>query len=72
MAPRLDRTEGVGLVGWTHKGQLYLLFLLLKTDTARACSMSLSLISSLCFPLFQKSKATSVILSAPALLKKQL
>lgn len=53
-------------------GLPYLLFLLLKTDTARAGSMSLSLISSLCFPLFQKSRATSVILSAPALLPKQL
>lgn len=47
----------------------HLLFLLLKADTDKACSMSLSLISSLCFPLLQKSKATSVILSAPALLR---
>lgn len=45
------------------------LFLLLKTDTDRACSMSLSLMSSLCRPLRQKSRATSVILSAPALLQ---
>ena len=50
---------------------LHSLFLLLKADTARAGSMSLSLISSLCLPLLQKSKATSVILSAPALLQRK-
>lgn len=52
------------------EGGPHLLFLLLKADTDSACSMSLSLISSRCFPLLQKSKATSVILSAPALLQK--
>lgn len=51
------------------EGGPHLLFLLLKADTDSACSMSLSLISSRCFPLLQKSKATSVILSAPALLQ---
>lgn len=47
------------------------LFLLLKADTDKAGSMSPSLISSLCLPLLQKSRATSVILSAPALLQSR-
>lgn len=51
--------------------KLYSLFLLLKTDTDSAFCMSVSCISSLSFPFLQKSSATSVIFSAPALLRKE-
>lgn len=49
----------------------YSLFLLLKTDTDSAFWISESCISSLVLPFLQKSSATSVIFSAPALLSKE-
>lgn len=52
------------------QSQFYSLFLLLKTDTDNAFWISVSCISSLVLPFLQKSSATSVIFSAPALLNK--
>lgn len=51
--------------------QFYSLFLLLKMDTDSAFWISVSCISSLVLPFLQKSSATSVIFSAPALLSKE-
>lgn len=53
------------------QSHFYSLFLLLKTDTDNAFCTSVSCISSLFFPFLQKSNATSVIFSAPALLSKE-
>lgn len=46
----------------------HLLFLLLKTDSVRSVSRSLSSISSRFLPAFQKSRVFSMMLSPPALL----
>lgn len=54
-----------------NQSEFYSLFLLLKTDTESAFCISVSSISSLVLPFLQKSSATSVIFSAPALLSKE-
>lgn len=63
--------HSVWLLPPQKQSQFYSLFLLLKTDTESAFWISVSWISSLVLPFLQKSSATSVIFSAPALLKEK-